>query len=58
MRNKLLFERKLEQLESKCTAIEYHVSRLERPQAYQELDATRELLSSMKSLLNTEEQDQ
>lgn len=57
MRNKTLFEKKIDKLESTVTTVEYHVARNERDQAYVEIDKLRELLSTLTTLLNTEEQD-
>ena len=57
MRNKTILEKKIDKVESIITTIEYHVARNEREPAYVEIDKLREVISTITTLLNTEEQD-
>lgn len=57
MRNKTILEKKIDKVESIITTIEYHVARNEREPAYVEIDKLREVVSTITTLLNTEEQD-
>lgn len=57
MRNKELFERKLERLNNIVKNIGYHIHRDERDQAYKLVGRTVEFIEDMQTLLNTEIQD-
>lgn len=57
MRNKELFERKLDRLNSLIKNIGYHIHRDERDQAYKLVGRTVEFIEDMQTLLNTEVQD-
>lgn len=57
MRNKELFELKLERLESLVKLIGYHTFRDEKEDAYKHIDKCTDLISDIRTLLNTETQD-
>jgi hypothetical protein len=57
MRNKNLFEQKLERFEAEVKKIGYHVHRNEQAEAYQKVEELLERIGDMKTLLNTEHQD-
>lgn len=57
MRNKVLFENKLENLESLIKKVGYHIHRNERDVAYELIETLLEKLADMQTLLNTESQD-
>lgn len=58
MRNKVLFEKKFDQMERMLTAIEYCISRGEQGEGLQEVQRTKELLETMSTLLENEHQDE
>jgi len=57
VRNKELFERKLERLNNIVKNIGYHIRRDERDAAYKLVGSTVEFIQDMQTLLNTEVQD-
>lgn len=57
MRNKVLFENKLENFESLVKKLGYHIHRNELDAAYTLIETLLEKLSDMQTLLNTESQD-
>lgn len=57
MRNKDLFEQKLERFESEVKKMGYHIHRNEQQEAYQKVEELLERIEDMRSLLNTEHQD-
>lgn len=57
MRNKILFESKLENLEALIKKVGYHIHRNERDIAYNLIEILLEKLGDMQTLLNTESQD-
>jgi len=57
MRNKELFERKLDKFESEVKLVFYHVNRNELNDAYDKLKELLDRLDDMRTLLNTESQD-
>lgn len=57
MRNKILFESKLENLEALIKRVGYHIHRNERDIAYNLIENLLEKLGDMQTLLNTETQD-
>ena len=57
MRNKELFERKLDKFESEVKLVSYHVSRNEGNDAYDKIKELLDRLDDMRTLLNTETQD-
>jgi hypothetical protein len=57
MRNKILFESKLENLEALIKKVGYHIHRDERDIAYNLIEILLEKLGDMQTLLNTESQD-
>lgn len=57
MRNKVLFENKLENLEALIKRVGYHIHRNERDIAYNLIEDLLEKLGDMQTLLNTESQD-
>jgi len=57
MRNKELFERKLDKFESEVKLLSYYMSRNEGNAAYDKLKELLERLDDMRTLLNTESQD-
>jgi len=57
MRNRDLFETKLERLESSIKLVGYHVHRDERQVAYDQIDKVLEMIQDVHTLLRTETQD-
>ncbi len=57
MRNKTLFESKLERFEAEIKKMGYHIHRNERDEAYTKVQELLDYISDMRSLLNTEQQD-
>ena len=57
MRNKTLFEQKLERFESEVKKVGYHIHRNEQTEAYERIDGLLEKIGDMRTLLNTESQD-
>lgn len=57
MRNKNLFEQKLERFESEVKKVGYHIHRNEQVEAYERIDELLEKIGDMRTLLNTESQD-
>lgn len=57
MRNKELFERKLETFETEVKLVGYHVRRNENDAAYDKVIEILEKIGDMRTLLNTESQD-
>lgn len=57
MRNKNLFERKLEKFESEVKLVTYHINRNERDVTFEILKGLLEKIDDMRTLLNTESQD-
>lgn len=56
MKNKELYQEKVNRLESQIKKIEYNVATLNRDQAYVELDKAREILRDMQTMLNREQE--
>lgn len=56
MKNKNLYQEKIDRLESQIKKIEYNVSIMNRDQAYIELDHARGLLRDMQTMINREEE--
>lgn len=56
MKNKNLYQEKVNRLESQVKKIEYSVATLNRDQAYIELDKARELLKDLQTMINREEE--
>jgi hypothetical protein len=57
MRNKTLFEQKLERFESEVKKIGYHIHRNEQAEGYAKVEELLEKIGDMRTLLNTEHQD-
>jgi hypothetical protein len=57
MRNKTLFEQKLERFESEVKKVGYHIHRNEQSEAYTKVEELLERIGDMRTLLNTEHQD-
>ena len=57
MRNKDLFEQKLERFESEVKKMGYHIHRNEQEEAYEKVAELLEKLQDLRTLLNTESQD-
>jgi len=57
MRNKNLFQEKLERLEAEVKRIGYFIHRNEKDIAYAKVEELLEKISDMQTLLNTEHQD-
>ena len=57
MRNKDLFEQKLERFEAEVKKQGYHINRGETSTAYEKVQDLLEKIQDMRSLLNTETQD-
>jgi hypothetical protein len=57
MRNKTLFEQKLERFESEVKKAGYHIHRNEQAEAYAKVEELLEKIGDMRTLLNTEHQD-
>lgn len=57
MRNKNLFEQKLERFEAEVKKMGYHIHRNEQAIAYAKVEELLEKISDMRTLLNTEHQD-
>jgi hypothetical protein len=57
MRNKELFEKKLERLASEVKNIGFHIRRDEKDQAYELVGAVLERIADIDTLLRTESQD-
>lgn len=56
MKNKTIYQDKINRLESQIRKIEHNVSTLNRDAAYVELDKAREILRDMQSMVNREEE--
>jgi len=56
MKNKIIYQDKINRLESQLRKIEHNVSTLNRDAAYVELDKAREILRDMQSMVNREEE--
>lgn len=56
MKNKIIYQDKINRLESQLKKIEHNVSTLNRDAAYVELDKAREILRDMQSMVNREEE--
>ena len=57
MRNKNLITTKLERIESELRKLNFSIGRNEKREAYASIDVTKEHISNIKTLLNTETQD-
>lgn len=57
MRNKTLFEQKLERFESEVKKIGYHIHRNEQVESYAKVEELLEKIGDLRTLLNTESQD-
>ena len=57
MRNKDLFEQKLERFESEVKKIGYHIRKNEVDVAYELVEVLLEKIGDLRTLLNTEHQD-
>lgn len=57
MRNKDLFEQKLERFESEVKKMGYHIHRNELDVAFEKVGEILEKVADMRTLLNTESQD-
>jgi len=57
MRNKNLFEQKLERFEAEVKKMGYHVHKNEQAAAYEKVELLLEKISDLRTLLNTEHQD-
>jgi len=57
MRNKEIFERKLERFEADLKSIGYHIHRGQVDTAYEQVSTLLERLQDLQTLLNTEVQD-
>ena len=56
MKNKNLYQEKINRLESQIKKIEHSVATFNRDQAYVELDKAREILRDMQTMINREEE--
>ncbi len=56
MKNKIIYQDKINRLESQLRKIEHNVSTLNRDAAYVELDKAKEILRDMQSMVNREEE--
>ena len=57
MRNKDLINSKIERIESKIKVLNFHLRDSNRDEAYSSINFITELISEIKTLLNTETQD-
>ena len=57
MRNKNLFEQKLERFEAEVKKMGYHIRRNESNEAYEKVEELLDKIGDLRTLLNTEEQD-
>jgi len=57
MRNKDLFQQKLERFEAEVKKMGYHIHKNEQAIAYEKVAELLEKISDMQTLLNTEHQD-
>lgn len=57
MRNKDLITSKIERIESKIKVLNFHLRDNNRDEAYSSINFITELISEIKTLLNTETQD-
>jgi hypothetical protein len=57
MRNKDLFQQKLERLEAEIKKMGYHIHRNEQAIAYTKVEELLGMVSDIQTLLNTEHQD-
>jgi len=57
MRNKDLFQQKLERFEAEVKKMGYYIHRNEQDVAYNKVEELLEKISDMQTLLNTEHQD-
>ena len=57
MRNKNLFEQKLERFEAEVKNVGYHIHRNEQTEAYEKVAELLEKIGDLRTLLNTEHQD-
>ena len=57
MRNKDLFQQKLERFEAEVKKMGYHIRKNEQDVAYDKVEELLEKISDMQTLLNTEHQD-
>ena len=57
MRNKNLFEQKLERFEAEVKKQGYHIRRGEHDTAFKKVEELLEKIQDMRTLLNTEQQD-
>lgn len=57
MRNKELFDKKLERLESVVKLVGYHIHKDDRDLAYKHVDKCIDMIAEMQTLLSTETQD-
>lgn len=57
MRNKDLITKKLENIDTKVKVLNFHIGTNSRDEAYNSLDQIRNIMSEIKTLLNTETQD-
>ena len=56
MKNKTIYQDKINRLESQIRKIEHNVATLNRDAAYVELDKAREILRDIQSMVNREEE--
>ena len=56
MKNKTIYQDKINRLESQIRKIEHNVATFNRDAAYVELDKAREILRDMQSMVNREEE--
>lgn len=56
MKNKIIYQDKINRLESQLRKIEHNISTLNRDAAYVELDKAREILRDMQSMVNREDE--
>ena len=56
MKNKTIYQDKINRLESQIRKIEHNVATRNRDAAYVELDKAREILRDMQSMVNREEE--
>ena len=57
MRNKNIIQNKIERIESYISKLNFSIGVLDRRDSYTSLDQIKDLISQIKTYLNTEEQD-
>ena len=56
MKNKVIYQEKVNRLESQLKKIEYNVATMNRDDAYVEIDKTRGIIQDLQTMINREEE--